>query len=349
MAIVQRINLKRPKAVEEVRQWLKDLFDLTYGEDADVTFIVRNEEGELIASASRSGNVFKYFGICSAYQGENLSGQLIGALIDDAFLKGIYHYFIFTKPDKAYAFLGNGFKKIMENEYAALLEGGNRSIAAYMDQLKVKLGEGSGNRGAIVMNLNPMTLGHRYLIEEAAKKVDDLIVFIVEEDKSVFPFATRLKIAQEALADLPNVRVVPGGPYIISQATFPTYFLKRMDDNLIAYTRTDAGLFGKYYAGELGITQRFVGEEPLDLVTNAYNEALTLELARYNVALHIIPRKRDEVDVISASRVRRLLAADEMEKVEKLVVPATYEFLRSPLGEETIEKIKEEEEAKKHD
>ncbi len=39
--------------------------------------------------------------------------------------------------------------------------------------------------GAIVMNCNPFTLGHRYLIEESAKKVQKLIIFVVEENRQV--------------------------------------------------------------------------------------------------------------------------------------------------------------------
>ena len=338
----QKINLSRKRVTDEVDNWLQELFHIKYGSDAEATFVIRNGE-ELIATASRAGNVFKYFGICKDYQGENLSGILLGALIDEAFSTGIYHYFIFTSPDNIKLFRGSGFTEVIDNHYAALLEGGRGNINEYMRELKQELGESGGTRGAIVVNLNPMTKGHLYLIEEAKKQVDELIIFMVEEDLSVFPFEDRLAIVREAVKDMPGVRVLPGGPYIISQATFPTYFLKKADENLPAYTTTDAGIFGKYYAEVLGITHRFVGEEPLDIVTSAYNEALEQELKKYKVELHIIPRKEQSGGVISASRVRRHLKNGEMEEARALVPKATWNYLESDRGRAVIEKIRAKE------
>lgn len=338
----QKINLSRKRVTDEVDQWLQEKFHIRYGRDADATFVIREDE-EIIATASRAGNVFKYFGICKDYQGENLSGILLGALIDEAFAQGIYHYFIFTSPDNIKIFKGSGFKEVIDNHYAALLEGGRGSISAYMANLKEELGEPRGTRGAIVMNLNPMTKGHLYLIEEARKQVDELLIFLVEEDLSVFPFADRLSIVQAAVRQLPDVRVLPGGPYIISQATFPTYFLKKADENLPAYTTTDAGIFGKYFAGELGITRRFVGEEPLDIVTSAYNEALAKELEKYGVTLTVIPRVERTGGVISASRVRRHLARGEWEAARDLVPEATWQYLESEAGRRVIEAIRAKE------
>lgn len=335
----QIINLKRPRAVAEVADFLKTGFQINYGNDAQTTFIIR-EEGELIATASRAGNVFKYFGINPNYQGENLSGILLGALMDDAFRRGIYHYFIFTSPDKSKLFEGSGFHEIIRTDYSALLESGRGNINRYMDQLKEELGEPKGKRGSIVMNLNPMTLGHCYLIDQALAEVDELIIFLVEEDESVFPFKDRLAILKAAVAQEARIQVVPSGPYLISRATFPTYFLKRADENLPAYTAMDAAIFGRYYAKSLGITHRFVGEEPLDPVTNAYNQALEKYLAAYGLTLGVIPRKQEAGAVISASRVRRHLAQGDLAAVKDLVPEATWQYLASAQGRTILEKLK---------
>lgn len=335
----EKINRTRKRVTEEVRSWLRHQFDLDYGDDAEATFVIR-ENGSLIATASRAGNVFKYFGIDPAHQGENLSGILLGALMDEAFSQGIYHYFIFTSPDNAPLFAGSGFNLVIANDFAALLEGGNGSIDQYMAGLRDRLGPPRGKRGAIVMNLNPMTLGHLYLIETAAQEMDELVIFLVEEDLSVFPFQDRLSIAKAATAHLSGVHILPGGPYMISRATFPTYFLKKADENLIAYTTTDAGIFGRYYARALGISKRFVGEEPLDPVTSAYNDALVRELAHYDVAFQIIPRRQIDGQVISASRVRRFLAQGHMAQACRLVPPATCEYLKSAKGQRVIEAIR---------
>lgn len=50
--------------------------------------------------------------------------------------------------------------------------------------------------GSIVMNCNPFTLGHRYLVEEASRQSDLLYIFVVEEDKSDFPFEDRFNMVK---------------------------------------------------------------------------------------------------------------------------------------------------------
>lgn len=340
MYTAEMINLGSLRAKKEVREWLSGEVDVSYG-PADATAVIR-EEGRLIATGSRTGNVFKFFGIAPGHQGENLSGVLLNALMAEAYAHGIYHFFIFTMPDRAGQFQGSGFREIIRNEYAALLESGNQSIGDFMADLNRTLGEPRGKRGAVVMNLNPMTLGHRFLMEEAKKAVDELVIFLVEEDLSVFPFRDRLAILRAEIHDMPGVSAVAGGPYMVSRATFPTYFLKKADEDLPAYTTTDAGIFGKYYAKSLGITERFVGEEPLDPVTAAYNEALAKELGKYGVALQVIPRKEMGGGPISASRVRRLLAEGRTREAMALLPEATRAFLLTTAGKAIIDKIRME-------
>lgn len=342
MLQAEKINLKSRRSTTEVKNWLAQEVNLNYGLDADTTFVIRSG-GKIIATASRSGSVFKYFGVDSAHQGENITSTLLGALMDDAFQQGIYHYFIFTSPENRVLFESAGFHLVIQNEYACLLEGGVSSIDEFMAGLKAQLSTPRGTRGAIVMNLNPMTKGHLYLIEDARQKVDELIVFIVEEDASVFPFSQRLTIAKEATKHLSGVTVLPGGPYMISQATFPTYFLKKTDENLAAYTATDAGIFANYYAKNLEISDRFVGEEPLDPVTAAYNEALAKVLRTEGIGFYILPRLAYKGSVISASRVRAHLAKGEMKEALDLVPHATATYLTTDQGQEIIAQLREEE------
>lgn len=343
---VEKINLNSKRQVNEVTEFLK-LFDLKYKDDVDTTLVIRSNDDSIIATASRDKNVFKYFGICKDYQGENLSGKLINELIRISFEEGIYHYFIFTKPQNISVFEGSGFSLIEKNEKSALLESGNKNIKSYLKEVKekvqeLKFKEGNETIATIVMNLNPMTEGHLYLIKYAANKVGKLIVFVVEEDKSAFLYKDRFNIAKEATKDLKNVIVLPSGPYIISRATFPTYFLKEDDNMLEIYTSLDAKIFSKYYCKTLNISKRFVGEEPLDVVTNEYNKSLKKELEKENIDLEVIKRKEENNEVISASRVRKYLVNDELEKVKLLVPNATYKFLTSDDGICVIEKLKEE-------
>lgn len=183
-----------------------------------------------------------------------------------------------------------------------------------------------GKIGAIVMNCNPFTYGHKYLIEEACKRVDWLIVFVVEENKSVFSFAERYAMVCEGVSELKKVIVVPSGDYILSSLAFPEYFVKQADENLQKNVERDVTLFAKRIAPALNISCRFVGEEPEDGVTNEYNLAMKRILPDYGIEVIEIARKRTEEYIISASSVRRCLEAREIEQVAKLV-PTTTERL----------------------
>ena len=64
---------------------------------------------------------------------------------------------------------------------------------SYIQEIQMerkKIPKGAEKVGCIVMNCNPFTSGHRYLIEYALKNVDYLFIFVVEEDQSVFLFMT---------------------------------------------------------------------------------------------------------------------------------------------------------------
>ena len=181
--------------------------------------------------------------------------------------------------------------------------------------------------GAIVMNCNPFTRGHQFLIETCAAKVDLLYIFVVEEDRSDFPFADRIKLVTAGTAHLPNVEVLPSGKFIISTLTFPEYFQKGDLQEVAIDPSNDVELFGRYIAPALGITQRFVGEEPLDKVTLQYNQAMQRLLPGFGIYFEVIPRIEKEGAPISASWVRRLLAAKDVETIATIVPQCTLDYL----------------------
>lgn len=182
--------------------------------------------------------------------------------------------------------------------------------------------------GAIVMNCNPFTKGHRYLIEESAKKVDVLYIFVVEENKSYFSFEDRMEMVRLGVSDLRNVVVIPSGKYIISSETFPGYFEKDENNDLEIDATQDLDLFGGVIAKEFEITVRFAGDEPEDAVTRQYNQQMKSILPVYGVEFMEIPRKEIEGKVISASSVRKYIKKQEYEKIQELVLPQNYEYLR---------------------
>ena len=164
-----------------------------------------------------------------------------------------------------------------------------------------------GNSGAIVMNCNPFTRGHRYLIEESAKKVNVLYIFVVEENKSYFEFDDRIKMVKMGVSDLKNVVVIPSGKYMISSETLPGYFEKDVNSNLELDATQDLDLFGGVIAKAFDIVIRFAGEEPEDAVTRQYNQQMRSILPKYGVEFIEIPRKVIGEKVISASSVRKYM------------------------------------------
>ena len=182
--------------------------------------------------------------------------------------------------------------------------------------------------GSVVMNCNPFTHGHRYLIEQALEIVDFLIVFVVEEDKSVFSFAERIAMVKKGVEDFENVMVVPSGPFISSQITIPEYFNnKQMTENAAEHDEQDATVFAEKIALPLGIRYRFFGEEPLDEVTNLYNDSMKKVLPQYGIEAVIIPRKICNGSVISASTVRKVLAVGNLSELNQLLPQTTMAVL----------------------
>ncbi|MEW8994512.1 [citrate (pro-3S)-lyase] ligase [Clostridium sp.] len=334
----QKINLNSKIEVNRVEEFLKG-FALKY-EDVDYTLIIE-EDGEIIATCSKKNNIVKCFAISEDYQGQGISNILITDITNKLFEEGIYHNFIFTKPSNNFLFEGLGYKVIVDTDKVSLLEAGNKNIHSELKNLKkiyeIKEGE---KYAALIMNCNPFTLGHKYIVEKAAKENSNVIIFVVEEDKSSFPFQIRFELIKEGVKELKNVTVIPGGNYIISSATFPNYFLRKDDDILKEYTKIDGNVFGKYFCKELNITKRYVGSEPYCNVTNTYNETLKEVLPKYGVKVEVIERYEIENKAISASRVRELLKEDRLEEVRELVPRTTYKFLESSVGKDIIEKLK---------
>lgn len=196
--------------------------------------------------------------------------------------------------------------------------------------------ESKGKVGAIVMNCNPFTRGHRYLIEQAKKQVDVLYIFVVEENKSFFDFTDRLKMVKLGVADMDNVIVIPSGKYILSTETLPGYFNKEEQPNVEFDATDDLELFGGVIAKEFGIEVRFAGEEPIDVFTRRYNQFMSNILPEYGVEFFEIPRKQLDGEVISASRVRKCMKEQEYDSVKSLVMPVVYDYLREHYFEKNV-------------
>ena len=202
-------------------------------------------------------------------------------------------------------------------------------------------GSGCGDLriGAVVMNANPFTLGHQYLVEKAMEGCDILHLFEVSEDASLVPFSVRKRLIEEGTAQFKNIIYHDSGSYIISSATFPAYFQK--GDN--AVIKSQAGIDLHVFegiAGKLHVNARYVGDEPTSLVTGIYNDIMAEALPKAGVECHIIPRKEFDGKAISASTVRKYIHDGEVEAIKELVPVTTYNFFSSEEAKPVIERIK---------
>lgn len=281
---------------------------------------------ELIATGSRQGNLLKCIAVDPTRQGEGLTATLLTALRQEAFKAGHRHLFLYTKPMNQYLFSSLFFYPIARTQDVLLMEDREHGIRDFLAGLPED--HAPGTVGACVMNCNPFTLGHRHLIETAAKECDRVYVFVLSEDQSRFPAADRLMLVQKGVEDLPNVTVLPTGPYLISAATFPTYFLKDRERVGEIQCLLDIEIFVKYFAPRFSISRRYVAEEPISPMTAQYNEALKTHLPQKGITLREIPRLEKEGTPISASAVRAHLDAGEWDEIKKIVPITTYNYLK---------------------
>lgn len=321
--------------VREYKSFL-EVHELTY-EETDYTLGLY-DGSKLIGCCSLTGNCIKLLAIDKDYQGQGLTNMLVGEMIKRVYKTGEMNIFIFTKPEKEYEFSKLGFHTIVKTEDVLFLEKKGDGISNYIEDLEAKKVDGR-SIASLVMNLNPFTLGHRSLIEKASKENDHVHIFIVREDKSVFPYDVRLELLKSGVEEFQNVSVHGGSQYIISSATFPTYFIKSKDEIPSIYAKVDALVFGRYIAKALGINKRYVGSEPLSKTTNMYNSVLKDVLSNEGIKVVEMDRSKLGDKVISASYVRGYIRDGELEEAYKLLPKSTVEFLDSDRGREIIKKI----------
>ena len=283
------------------------------------------EDEALIATGSRQANLLKCIAVDPAHRGEDLTATVLSHLRTEAFRQGHRHLFLYTKPRNKAMFSGLFFYPVAQTDDVLLMEDRRDGIKNFLKDLPVC--HTGGRVGAAVMNCNPFTRGHRYLIETAARECDHVYVFVLSEDRSFFSAEDRMAMVKLGTADLSNVTVLPTGPYLISSATFPTYFLKDREQAQSVQCQLDIQIFVRHFVPKFGITHRYVGTEPLSPMTRQYNEALR-QLEDYGITLCELTRLEREETPVSASAVRAMLEQGNTVKLRALVPETTYCYLR---------------------
>ena len=297
--------------------------------------IVDESSDEMIAGGGLKGSVIKCVAVADGHKGEAVANVIVSHLIAKANAEGCQCVKLYTKPDNRQLFESLSFRLIAESPNAILMETGVGGIEKYSEELRVKSEELKNDEsvvsnvrkpiGVIVMNANPFTLGHRFLVEQSSELVERLYVVVVREDCSMFSYNERKVMVSQGVRDIGNVVVVDGSDYAVSAATFPTYFLKQLSDATDTQIILDLDLYRHRIAPALGATIRFFGSEPTDPLTRRYNELMHQQLGEEHV--HEIQRKQQEGSAISASRVRKAMMEGCLWDAIQLVPPTTIPYI----------------------
>lgn len=363
---IQTLNPATPRQRQRIEAFLKR--NALRIDDMNYYAAMLDDDGEMIAGGGLKDDVIKCVAVDDAHKGEAIANTLVSHLISHANQEGYGCIKLFTKPKNRQLFESLSFRLLAEAPEAILMETGIGGISNTVEALK-KIKEESEKykeynkeckedskkckentsylntstpqhlnttmqpTGCIVMNCNPFTLGHRYLIEQAAKQVERLYVMVVREDCSLFAYTERKAMVEQGVADIENVSVIDGSDYAISRATFPTYFLKRLDDAADTQMLLDLDLFRRHIAPALGATVRFVGTEPTDQLTRRYNQLMHEALKD----VREIKRLEKDGNAVSASRVRKAMEEGDMNTIRQLVPPTTLPYIIAHLATQALQ------------
>lgn len=346
MELIQ-LNPSIPRQRRRIEQFLGDnglrLDDVDY-----YAALVDETTDDIVAGGGLKGGVIKCVAVADGHKGEAVANQIVSHLIAHANADGHQCVKLFTKPQNQRMFESMSFRLLAEAPKAILMETGIGGIKRYSEELerekgKVKSEKSNGKlhhlnpstpqpimppSGIIIMNCNPFTLGHRYLIEQAAQQVDTLYILVVREDCSMFGYDERKAMIVRGVAHINNVVVCDGSEYSISATTFPTYFLKSLSDASDTQMTLDIDLYRRHIATALGATVRFVGTEPDDPLTRRYNELMKSMLPD----VHEVARLQQSGVAVSASRVRKAIVENHLALAARLVPPTTVPYIVAHLA-----------------
>ena len=320
--------------------------------------LVDESSDEMIAGGGLKGCVIKCVAVADGHKGEAVANVIVSHLLAKANEDGYQCVKLYTKPHNRQLFESLSFRLIAEAPNAILMETGVGGIEKWSDELRIKNEElrirneelgvtndelgvtndelGVRNDelriksvrkpiGTIVMNANPFTLGHRFLVEQSSELVERLYVVVVREDCSMFSYSERKAMVSQGVRDIGNVVVVDGSDYAVSAATFPTYFLKQISDATDTQITLDLDIYRRRIAPALGATVRFFGSEPTDPLTRRYNELMHQQLGEDHV--HEIQRKQQDGSPISASQVRKAMLEGRLWDAIQMVPPTTIPYI----------------------
>lgn len=315
---------------------LLNKYNLEFEKDVCKTIVIKINN-KVIGAGSIDTNILKNIVIDEKFRGQGLLNKLVTKLKKELYKNDFNKAFLYTSEKNIDLFNSLGFKVIEKvGKYPVFMEDSIKGIGEFQKNISKRINNFSSckleklNIGSLVMNCNPLTKGHLYLIEKASKENDLIIIFLVREERSFFSYKERLDLLKKGIStiDTDNILVFSGEDYIVSYATFPNYFKPKNNINFTRnFCKLDAKIFGKYIAKPFNIDKRYIGEEPYSKVTNEYNQVLKSVLPQYGVKVIEVGRKKHNDIIISASLIREYIRKKNWEEIKLLVPKTTYDYI----------------------
>ncbi len=325
--------LHTSKQREELKQLLFSQ-GLSYEDTVTNTALLYDAQG-LLATASYEGRVIKMVAVRAGEMGQDHMAKVLSFILKTLADENITHTFVYTTLDKKAYFEPFGYRFFAHTDHVALGERGG-DITHVLTQQAQSLNV-LEDVGCVVINANPLTLGHAHLIDTLAKNHQTGLVFVVAEDHSVFPFKTRFSLVETYVQKYPHLTVLSTGPYLVSKASFPSYFLSDEAAQTSQHATLDVAIYEGYFKPIFNLKKRYVGEEPFSHTTALYNEVMEATLEDHLV---IIPRLTLNATPISASEVRRRLKTGDLHTVSAFLPEHVTQFLASKEGSEILARLR---------
>jgi [citrate (pro-3S)-lyase] ligase len=326
------INDKNTEIIKKIEKLLsEEKFRKDLIEEYAVIF---SEENDLIGVIGRYANNLRCLVVDKKYRSQNIANILIDFMSKRIYKKNFREIFVFSKPINFDVFQNLGFNLIFQNENFGFLTNRYDLFQKYLNYLSniqnknyKKNNQKFNNNSVIVMNCNPYTKGHEYLISKAVEKSNLVYIIMVKEDISLFTYQQRLEMTKLGVKKFKNVQILEGSDYLISKNVFPSYFFRTQEEFMLEQICLDISIFTNYIVPRLKITKRFVGEEPFSYTTNLYNKLMKKKLNLKKLELIIVPRINFKNNAISATQVRKLFIQGKFSEIKNLVPRTTLEYL----------------------
>lgn len=311
--------------LEELDDFLQSL-KLEYDNGITYTIIKWDDDG-IAATGSLDGRVLKCVAVRPDLRGTTLLQEVVKELIEEAHAQGYEHVLLVTRPIHEERFQDMGFYTVEETDRLLLMEDRPDGLNEWLETVPAA---GDGIKGVIIANFDPITNGHMYLIQKAQLLCDKLYLFVLSDERGAIPAKDRLEMVKAAVAHIPNIIVCPAGDYQVSNATFPAYSLPDREAINRLSCELDLKLFACKIAAPLGISHRFVGQEPYSPLTGKYNLYMKEILPQYGVSLVEFSRLRaNDKGFFNSFAVRRLWDEKDFEALAELVPHSTLEYMKN--------------------